>query len=366
MTMPPISPLAGGLGHLLQVHDAETRSISAENWTGEKGKGGMATEGCSTDAARDLGQGWKVSPAFFLKGNQTFTIADIEGSGVIQHIWITVTLTALRRIVLRMYWDGEETPSVEVPIGDFFGQCWDQHAQLTSIPICVNTVGGLNSYWPLPFSSRARITLENMTEDEVPVYFQITYQLCKVEPGTVRFHGQFRRNNPLPYKEVHTLLDGVKGTGHYVGCTMAWQTNSKGWWGEGEIKFYMDGDREFPTICGTGTEDYFGGAYCFEHPKGQYQTYTTPYLGFHQCIAGDAFYAHGKRFGLYRWHILDPIHFKRDLRVTMQALGWRTAVGGKYRYLPLQDDISSAAFWYQTEPHAAFPALPGWEGLEVN
>ncbi|HET8842880.1 MAG TPA: glycoside hydrolase family 172 protein, partial [Ktedonobacteraceae bacterium] len=175
------------------------------------------------------------------------------------------------------------------------------------------------------------------------------------------FHAQWRRSNPLRYKEVHTLLDNVQGQGQYVGTYIAWQVNSNGWWGEGEIKFYLDGDQDFPTICGTGTEDYFGGAWNFEQPPGQYQSFSTPFLGLPQIILPNGLYRSQQRFGMYRWHIMDPIRFAQDLRVTIQGLGWRSG----HRYLPLQDDIASTSFWYQTEPHVPHPSLPDVDGLEV-
>ena len=155
----------------------------------------------------------------------------------------------------------------------------------------------------------------------------------------------------------------MQGKGHYVGTYMAWGVNNNGWWGEGEIKFYMDGDKQFPTICGTGTEDYFCGSYDFEDPvtHDRYVEFTTPYAGLPQVITPDRLYSSQFRFGLYRWHVTDPIRFESDLKVTIQALGWRE--GG--RYLPMQDDISSVAFWYQTIPHAPFPALPDKDYLEV-
>ena len=147
---------------------------------------------------------------------------------------------------------------------------------------------------------------------------------------------------------------------------MAWGVNNNGWWGEGEIKFYMDGDGEFATIVGTGTEDYFCGSYNFENKETrQYQEFTTPYAGLPQVIRPDGVYQSQMRFGMYRWHIMDPIRFEQDLRVTIQALGWRVAQDGKARYLPLQDDISSVGYWYQAEPHAPFPELPGRNYLEV-
>jgi len=206
------------------------------------------------------------------------------------------------------------------------------------------------------------MTMTNIGLQEMVLYYQIDYALTEVPEDAAYFHAQFRRKNPLPYKEVYTILDGVKGKGHYVGTYLAWGVNNNGWWGEGEIKFYIDGDDEYPTICGTGTEDYFGGSYNFENPKThQYQEFTTPYSGLPQIIRPDGLYRSQMRFGLYRWHIMDPIRFENDIRVTIQALGWRS--GG--RYLPLQDDIASVAYWYQTLPTAKFPELPDRDYLEV-
>jgi hypothetical protein len=176
----------------------------------------------------------------------------------------------------------------------------------------------------MPFRQHARITVENLTPEPLGgLYYQITYSLTEIPPDRAYFHAQWRRSNPLAYMDVHTLLDGVTGQGHYVGTYLAWGVNNTGWWGEGEIKFYLDGDGQFPTICGTGTEDYFGGAWNFEHPKGEYGTYSTPYLGLPQVIRPDGLYRSQQRFGMYRWHVQDPIRFRDDLRVTIQALGWR-------------------------------------------
>lgn len=194
------------------------------------------------------------------------------------------------------------------------------------------------------------------------LFYQIDYALGAVPEDAAYFHAQFRRVNPLPYKEVYTLLDGVRGKGHYVGTYIAWGVNNNGWWGEGEIKFYMDGDTDYPTICGTGTEDYFCGSYNFEDMgTHEYAPYCTPFAGFYVVpICG--MYQVQKRFGLYRWHISDPIRFDNELRVTIQALGHRE--GG--RLLPLQDDISSVAFWYQALPSSPQPALPDKDYLEVR
>jgi hypothetical protein len=354
------------LERLSRLSQAESRSISPENPTGARGRGGMSTDGLAAASARELGQGWKVSPYIAIGGHETVTLAEIAGPGEITHIWLTVHPTHWRRLVLRMYWDGEETPSVETPLGDFFCSGWCVRCNVSSIPVAVNPAGGFNSYWPLPFRKAARITVENLSPDEVAsFYFSIDYELKPIEDDVAYFHAQWRRNNPLPYGEVHTLLDGVQGRGHYVGTYIAWGVNNNGWWGEGEVKFYLDGDRDWPTICGTGTEDYFGGAWNFEHPQGEYGSFSTPFLGLPQVIKPDGLYQSQQRFGMYRWHIPDPIHFKEELRVTIQALGWRSTLDGKRRYLPLQDDIASTVFWYQSEPHAQFPGLPALNVLEV-
>lgn len=354
------------LGNLSRVSNAESRSISAENFTGEKGRGGMATEGTGAVAARELGLGWKVSPCIDVPGSSTVTLADIDGSGAIQQLWFTVEPKYWRALILRMYWDNEATPSVEVPLGDFFCMGWCERADVKSLPVAVNPAGGFNAYWEMPFRSHARITLENLIPDKIGGFFyQINYTLTEVEADRAYFHAQFRRQNPLAYKEVYTILDGIKGQGHYVGVYMAWGVNNNLWWGEGEVKFFIDGDAEFPTICGTGTEDYFGGAWGFEQPPGRYGDFSSPFSGMPQVIRPDGLNKANTRFGLYRWHVMDPIRFKHDLRVTIQALGWRMGLEGKPRYLALQDDIASTAFWYQTEPHAPYPELPSFEYLEV-
>jgi len=359
---PPHDGLTSSLSDLYRVSDAKTFSISPENFTGEKGKGGMAVEGSASDAARDLGQGWKVNPFVVIKPGETFTLAEIDGQGAIQHIWMTPTGN-WRYSILRMYWDDEKEPSVETPVGDFFAMGWGQYAPITSLAVCVNPGSAFNSYWPMPFRKKARITMENLDEEPMRLYYQIDYTLTRVPDGAAYFHAQFRRVNPLPYKDVYTIVDGIEGKGHFVGTYMAWGVNNNGWWGEGEIKFYIDGDTDFPTINGTGTEDYFCGSYNFENKaKRQYEEFTTPYSGLAQVIRPDGLYQSQQRFGLYRWHIPDPIRFEQDLRVTIQALGWRSG----HRYLPLQDDISSVAFWYQLEPHAPFPDLPSKDELEVN
>jgi hypothetical protein len=307
-----------------------------------------------------------ISPSIDIKARNTVVLAEITGSGAIQHIWLTVHPDHWRKLILRMFWDGEQRPSVETPLGDFFCQGWGVRCNIASLAVAVNPAGGFNSYWEMPFRQNALITVENLSPEDIPgFYYQITYALTDVPDDCAYFHAQWRRTNPIPYEEVHTIIDAVKGHGHYVGTYLAWGVHNTGWWGEGEIKYYLDGDTAWPTICGTGTEDYFGGAWNFEHPKGEYGVFSGPYSGLPQVIKPDGLYQSQQRFGMYRWHIMDPIRFHEDLRVTIQALGWRSTLEGQRRYLPLQDDLASTAFWYQTEPHAAFPTVPDLNYLEV-
>jgi hypothetical protein len=327
----------------------------------------MAAQGVASAAARDLGRRWKVNPYVYVEPGATIDLADIDGPGIVRHIWLTPAGVAWRMLVLRVYWDDQELPSVECPLGDFFasgwgGLDWSGHAQVSSLPICVNPGSALNCFWEMPFRGRCRITVQNLSADQVRIYYQVNYELAEVAPDAVYFHAQFRRSNPLPAVTEHVIADQVTGTGHYVGTYVAWGSNSNGWWGEGEVKFYLDGDDAWPTIACTGTEDYFLGSYNF-WVNGAYQAFTTPYSGLPQVFIpdGDDVNFTQSRFGMYRWHLTDPVRFSSDLRVTMQALGWRS--GG--RYLPLRDDISSVAFWYQTLPTGPFPALPDADGLEI-
>ena len=361
--------IESNMSNIFKLSDAKSRSISPENFTGAKGEGGMATEGTGKNPSRELGKGWKVSPSVVIKAHSTFTVAEIDGPGSIQHIWMTPT-GVWRNSIIRFYWDGETSPSVEAPVGDFFCMGWNQYAPLQSLAVCVNPGSAFNCYWPMPFRKKCRITMENIDDKDMVLYYQVDYVLTNVPSDAAYFHAQFRRVNPVPYKGLYTLLDGVKGRGQYVGTYMAIGVHNNGWWGEGEIKFYIDGDKEYPTINGTGTEDYFCGSYDFDTRKknaaaveeSNYTEFCTPYSGLCQVIRGDGHYNVSQRFGLYRWHITDPIRFEKDIKVTIQDLGWRS----DGRYLPLQDDIATTVFWYQTEPHQPFPVLPGKDELEVN
>ena len=351
--------LDNSLGNLSRLSNAKSFAITPENVTGNKGQGGMTENGTAAAAARELGQGWKENPFFVIQPGQTLTLADIQGSGAIQHIWMTPT-GDWRMSILRMYWDGEENPSVEVPVGDFFAEGWGRFAPITSVPVAVNPGSAFNCYWVMPYRKAAKMTLQNLDSVPMTIYYEVDFTRTTVPADAAYFHAQFRRVNPVPYKQVYTILDGVKGAGQYVGTYIAYGSHNTGWWGEGEAKFYIDSDKQFPTINGTGTEDYFGGSYNFENQHThEYETFTAPYTGLAQVIRPNGLYDSQQRFGMYRWHIPDPVRFTKDLKVTIEDLGWQS----QGRYLPLQDDIASTAFWYQVEPHAPFPPLPDRDHL---
>lgn len=349
------------LNSLTQKKNITTFSVSPENLTGEKGKGGMAIEGSAAYQARELGQGWKVNPFIVIQPQETAVLADIKGQGAIKHIWITDSARAGRLLILRIYFDGSKTPSVEAPLSDFFANAdYAEYRQLSSLAICVNPKRGLNCYFEMPYFKSFKVELENLAPDECCVYYQIDCEEKTLPPETLYFHAQFRRTNPLPYKHPYVILDNIKGNGHYVGTYMHWGVKNNGWWGEGEIKFYIDGDTDFPTICGTGTEDYFCGAYNFD-VNGKYTEFCTPYSGMYKVGQTDETYKSQRYFNMYRWHITDPIYFKEDLKVTIQALGWRS----ESRYLPLQDDISSVAYWYSDTLDDTYPTFPTKDELEI-
>lgn len=349
------------LNKLTTKKEIRTFSVSPENLTGEKGKGGMATEGSASSAARELGQGWKVNPYLVSHPGETKILADIKGQGAIKHIWITDSAKAGRLLILRIYFDGCQNPAVEAPLSDFFCNAdYREYRLLSSLAMCVNPKRGLNCYFEMSYFKSFRIEIENIGADICSIYYQIDCEEKELTPDTLYFHAQFRRVNPLPYKEPYVILDNIKGNGHYVGTYMHWGVKNNGWWGEGEIKFFIDGDREFPTICGTGTEDYFCGAYNFD-VNGEYTEFTTPYSGMYKVCHTDGIYNSQRYFNMYRWHITDPVYFKEDLKVTIQALGWRS----EGRYLPLQDDISSVAYWYSDTLDDVYPVFPSKNDLEI-
>jgi hypothetical protein len=355
---PPYGAAPTGLGALPLLTGYETRSVSPENPTGERGHGGMAIPDVNdpklpfSKAASRLGQGWKVSPFIKVKAGETVTVMDVEGPGIIQHIWMVSggNYKGIGRAgVLRFYWDDETAPSVEAPMTDFFAVGHDIFAPVNSLAVVVNPMSALNCYWPMPFRRRARITFTNEGEKDLSLLtYQITYVKAPLADNVAYFHAQWRRGVTERSNPQHVILDGVKGEGRYVGTFLAYTQLSDGWFGEGEIKFFINGDGRFPTICGTGTEDYFCGSYGFP------QVYSTAYVGNvlkHEAKDGPP------KWSLYRWHIQDPIEFRSDLRVTIQTLGWWP----DWTYQPLADDVASVAYWYQREPHTAFAKFPPLE-----
>ncbi|MGP4039531.1 glycoside hydrolase family 172 protein [Gracilibacillus sp. D59] len=351
------------LSTLPLTNNVKSRAITAENPKGEKGAGGKA--------ASHLGPSRKGSPCLRdVQPGETVTLCDIEGPGVIQHIWMTVTdqtdknFFVLRDLVLRMYWDDEEHPSVVTPLGDFFCNGFGRGCQVNSLPIAVNPTRGFNSYFAMPFHKKAKITIENQHEGPIPaLFYQIDYALHDELPkNTAYFHAKWNRQKITNKAEDYVIIDGIKGKGQYIGTYIGLATLERYWWGEGEVKMYLDGDTDYPTICGTGLEDYFGGAWSFasqENGRTVENTYCTPYLGYpyysrHDEMVHNPYHNDDvpPMRGFYRWHILDPIRFEEELKVTVQQIGVY-----KNGLFERQDDVCSVAYWYQTEPHHPFEPI---------
>jgi len=295
-----------------------------------------------------------------LEPGQTATLMDYQGAGCITHFWSAVTSEDplfLRKVVLRMWWDDESTPSVEAPVGDFFGLGHARVTYFNSLPLQM-FYRGFNCWFPMPFARRARVTVQNEADVKVRYFHYLDYETYdRLPDGEARFHAQWRRENPtvvnrpdatspegrrlnLTGQDNYLILEAV-GRGHYVGCHLDVDMPEPGWWGEGDDMFFIDGEPWPPRLHGTGTEDYFGGAWDYNYLK---QTYNTPYFGYHLKTGDDYPGKHSQ----YRFHVEDPVHFKTSLRVTIE----HGHANDK------QGDWSSTAYWYQTEPHLAFPTLP--------
>jgi len=291
-------------------------------------------------------------------------VLDVTGAGVVTHIWFTISTRDamhLKNLVLRAWWDGEATPSVEVPIGDFFGLGLGEYFTYQSELLAVAPIKALNAYFQMPFSSAARITVTNeSTVRTNSLYYAVDYvTLPSLPDGLGRFHAQYRQaapckgwtsdwaNNGSPGINDRKNLNGegnyiyleATGKGHFVGVTHAVEQNQNGWFGEGDDMIFIDGDT-LPTINGTGTEDYFNGAWDFGSEAFGYQHQGAPYVVDPERLGG--------RYCLYRWHTESPITFEKSIRVTIEH--------GHANHR--SDNFYSTAYWYQTEPHAAFPALP--------
>lgn len=282
----------------------------------------------------------------------TLTLATLDGPGQVVHIWCTIAHDApfySRLLTLRMYWDGEENPSVECPIGDFFGIGHGVDKPFTSLPIRVSSDGrGRNCYWPMPFKKSARITVTNESDKRCGnFYYYIDWQKHpSISADSAYFHAMYRQEHPCVMGRNYLIAD-LEGRGHYVGTIQSVYLVSPGWYGEGDDFFFIDGEKE-PSLRGTGTEDYFCDGWGFREQSGPF--YGTP------LWEG---YDTGDRGTAYRFHIPDPVVFKKSLRVEIEHKGSEEFPDGKFDGFIERDDLmSSVAFWYQTEPHKPWAALP--------
>jgi hypothetical protein len=314
-----------------------SRSISFENPTGAPGEGGKA--------ASNLGVGRKGSPSRAIKPGEVIQLCDIQGPGTIRHIWLTTDRNPqnLRTLVLRGWYDDQGHPSIECPVGDFFGFA---HGKVMPYQSAVHSVGqtaGMNIWLPMPFLKRVKITLTNEDSQESskapPVFYQIDYTLGDHHPKNVgRLHVLFRRENPTTEKKDFELLPLRKNKGRFIGSVIGIRNLHPGqWWGEGEIKVYLDGDQKFPTICGTGSEDYVGLAWGVQQ---------TPFF-YNGCSLNQKNYV-----SMYRWHLPDPIAWRKECRITIQQIAWKQGLA------ETQDDWSAATFWYEPLPSTPLPKLP--------
>jgi hypothetical protein len=310
----------------------ESRSVSFENPTGAKGEGGKA--------ASNLGVGRKGAPSKTISPGETVTLCDIKGQGTIRHIWITMNYEpdVLRACVIRAWWDGQKHPSIECPLGDFMGFA---HGRVTAYQSAVHSVGpkaGMNFWLPMPFKKSAKITFSNESSKKTPLFYQIDYTIGDKHPSDVgRLHVLFRRENPTTIKKDFELLPLRNGKGRFIGSIIGVRPLSGEWWGEGEVKVYLDGDTDFPTICGTGSEDYVGLSWGMQ---------LAPYM-YNGCSLNEKDY-----ISMYRWHLPDPIFWKKSCRVTIQQIGWKS---GLYERA---DDWSCATFFYQPIPSEPLPPMP--------
>jgi hypothetical protein len=313
----------------------QSRSISFENPTGAPGEGGKA--------ASHLGPGRKGAPARSIPPGEEVQLCDIEGPGTIRHIWLTTDRDpkTQRACVLRAWWDGQEHPSIECPIGDFFGFAHGKIMPYHSAVHSVGSTGGRNIWIPMPFTKRAKFTFRNDGDKAVPLYYQITYTLGDKHPEDVgRLHVLFRRENPTTLKKDFELLPRRNQKGRFLGTVIGVRNlHPDRWWGEGEIKIYMDGDEDWPTICGTGSEDYVGLAWGIQQ---------TPFF-YNGCSLAE------KEFvSMYRWHIMDPIVWQQYARITIQQIAWVKNKG----LVETEDDWCCATFWYEPVPSEPLPPFP--------
>jgi hypothetical protein len=353
---------------LYDLKTLRSRSASAENPGALPGEGGRSQGGR------------KGSPCIEpLAAGDVVTLLDVDGPGQVRRIWCTIPPDSIehnRNLILRAYWDGSDLPSVEVPLTDFFGVSHGRQRHLVTELVGMQEGRGFNCRIPMPFARHARITIENDSGSDVAMFFyQIDFTLGDAVEGAGYLHAQFRREDPVPYGVDYTILDGATGPGVYLGTVLGIRNRYDDvteWWGEGEVKFFLDGET-YPTICGTGLEDYIGSAW----GTGEVCTPTqgAPFLDEENGL-----------YSLYRFHTFDPIYFRSDLRVTVQQIGagsrakaaqvfgenaitYRavgTEPGSDLGLFERSDDYSSVAFWYQQAPNPQWPALPGREERTHN
>ncbi|HNQ87534.1 MAG TPA: DUF2961 domain-containing protein [Verrucomicrobiota bacterium] len=311
----------------------QSRSISFENPTGVPAAGGQA--------ASKLGPGRKGAPARTIQPGETVSLCDIPGPGTIRHIWMTTDQRPVvqRACVIRVWWEGQDHPSIECPIGDLFGFA---HGKIVSYQSAVHScgpTGGRNLWLPMPFRKQARITFTNEGQDAIPLFYSIDYTIADKHPAEVgRLHVLFRRENPTTEKVDFELLPERKQQGRFIGSVVGIRNLHPGqWWGEGEVKVYMDGDRDWPTIVGTGSEDYVGLAWGIQQ---------APFL-YNGCSLNERDFV-----TMYRWHLPDPIGWRQHARITIQQIAWKDGLA------ETRDDWSCATFWYEPVPSAALPTMP--------
>ncbi|PCE62688.1 hypothetical protein B7P33_18755 [Sediminicola luteus] len=322
-----------------------SHSISFENPTGAKGAGGKA--------ASPLGVGRKGLPAKMIAPGEEVLLADIKGNGTIRHIWMTTfeNPLVLRSGLIRVYWDNQEHPSIEVLWGDFFGFAHGFTPPFESYAHSVGKRAGMNLYLPMPFTQRAKFVYVNQAQVAVPLFYQIDYTLGDDHPKNVgRMHVLFKRSLKTTKGVDFEILPKRMGQGRYLGTVLGIRVTDDKWWGEGEVKMYLDGDTEFPTICGTGAEDYVGLSWGMQETPFQYHGANLNQNGF---------------TSMYRWHVKDPVFWKEDIRVTIQQIGHKGESKDPADYFnqlyEREDDWSATTFWYEAIPSAPLPKLPKLE-----
>lgn len=294
----------------------ESRSISFENPTGARGAGGAECGGRKGAAMRVIRPGERI------------VLADIEGPGTIRHIWMTFPPAApeeMRAKLIEVFYDGHAEPSVSVPALDFFGIPWGRPVHLDSALTTLSEGRGFNTFIPIPFQSSIRIEYVNAGQRKAHLYYQVDYTLESALPeGTGYLHASYRRQNPTVMGQDFVIAEGLQGPGRFLGCVVGVRVLDSGfWYGEGEVKMYIDGDDQLPTICGTGLEDYVGTAWAMG-------AHYTQYMG-SPLIVKDPEAASGMPdfVGFYRWHVMDPVMFKQTLRVTIQQIGFEIFLEGQ-------------------------------------